>query len=127
MQSNNIYKNDSENQIIQKRSLEELNMWISQVNYILEESNTLAKIASDKLKNKDLRDQFLMIIEKNAGILSAFLTYKNTTDNFMECIDLDCDLFYYNEHEKIRNLYTEYLNNYRSVKKKFFKSLLIHN
>lgn len=124
MQPNINYDNDSENQIIQKRSLIELNMWASNLNYISEECDYLVKISSNKLKNKDLKDALLLMIEKNANIQHTLLAYRNSADNFIECIDLDCDLFYYNEHEKVRNLYTEYINSYRKLKKDVFDGLL---
>ena len=126
MKSIIINNNDSESLIIQKRSLIELNMWISNLNYISEECDYLVKISSNKLKDRDLRDALLLIIEKKASIQNILLTYRNSADNFNECIDLDCDLFYYNEHERVRNLYTEYINSYRKLKKDVFDGLLVN-
>lgn len=125
MKSNVTYDNDSENEIIQKRSLIELNMWTSNLNYISEECDYLVKISSNKLKDRGLSDALLLMIEKKASVQNILLTYKNSADNFNECIDLDCDLFYYNEHEKVRNLYTEFISSYRKLKKYVFDGLLI--
>lgn len=124
MQSNNIYNNNSENQVTQKRSLEELNMWISHINYISEECDYIVKIASNKLKKKELRDNLLLVIKKKNSLKNAFLEYEKTSENIIECIDLDCDLFYYNEHIKTRGLYKEYVDNYRKLKKEVFLGLL---
>ncbi|MCH3881981.1 MULTISPECIES: hypothetical protein [Tenacibaculum] len=124
MQSNIIYNNDSENQATQKRSLEELNMWISHINYISEECDYIVKIASNKLKKKELRDNLLLVIKKKNSLKNTFLEYKKISENIIECIDLDCDLFYYKEHVKTRDLYKEYVDNYRSLKKEVFLGLL---
>lgn len=124
MQANSIYNNDSENQILQKRILEEINMCIEDLNYITEECDYLVEISSNKVNDSDLKDQFLLFVDENINTHNTFLKYRNTVDNLLECIDLDCDLFYHNEHKKNRNLYKNHLNRYREIKRKIFIELL---
>lgn len=125
MESKSKYKGHSENQMIQKTSLEELKMCIDHLNFISEECDFLIKIVTHKFKEKDLRDQLLQVHESNVSLLSESIKYRNTAYNFIECIDLDCDLFYHNEQEKIRSLYRNHLKNYRKIKRKVFLGLLV--
>ncbi|GGG87858.1 hypothetical protein GCM10011416_00080 [Polaribacter pacificus] len=118
------YEHDSEIVIIQKRSFKELDIWISDINFSIEECDYLAKIASNKLKDSALRDEFLDMIHQSMDLLSNLQSFRNATENLSECTDLECDLVFLNEHEEIRLLYLNHLKKYRSLKKKAFTVLL---
>lgn len=126
-QSNGISNNESESQVLQNRSLEEINMWLDHLNYITEECGYLVKILSNRKNGKDLKGQLLLFIETNTNTNNTFLTYKNTVGEFLECIDLDCDLFYHDKHKKNRDLYRNHLKGYREIKRKVFKGILVEN
>lgn len=125
MQFNNSFENSSDNQIIQKNSLEELTMWISHLNYVADECDNFAKIAAKNLNNNVLSEKFLEIIKDNASLLNDVTKYKSATDHIIECIDLECDLFYHTEFTKIRLVYKNHLDSYRALKEIVFLSL--HN
>ncbi|WP_218598626.1 hypothetical protein [Polaribacter sp. NJDZ03] len=113
MQINN---EQTENQIIQKRSLNEVNRWMLDLNEISQECNDLERNSLDgDLLNKEVST----IIESNKRIYRTLLQYKNDLDNPTECIDLACDLFFYKEHKKNRNLFIEHLNDYKNLKKEY--------
>ncbi|WP_347173735.1 hypothetical protein [Polaribacter uvawellassae] len=124
MQSNTYNDYDSEAQIIQSRSFRELDVWISHVNYVTEECDKLAKIASNLMKNRDLRDELLLMVEKNADCLTQLHSARNETEKLNECDDVACDLFYLNEHEVTRSLYLEHIKGYRKLKEEVLSNLL---
>ncbi|WP_158841809.1 hypothetical protein [Polaribacter sp. L3A8] len=103
----------SENEIIQKRSLREVKRWMFDLNEISQECNN---VEFEILKKKNLSDSFFKIVEDNKVLHQLLLEYINVLDNYIECIDLECDLFFYTEHKKNRNLYIEHLNNYKKLK-----------
>jgi len=124
MELNTFFNHDTDEQIVQKRSAEELNLWMSHINYILNESDRLAKIASNVIKNREFRDQFLELIIKNQSVLNELLSYKNTMVHYKECDDFECDLFYINKHEDFREKYIKAVGNYRSHKDEFYSKML---
>ncbi|MBE7628831.1 hypothetical protein [Tenacibaculum piscium] len=124
MESNTYTDYDAETQIIQSRSFRELDMWISHVNYIADEGDRLAKLASNILKNKSLRDELLSIIKNNSELLITLHHTRNETEKLNECDDVACDLFYLNEHEKARSLYAKHIKEYRKRKEEVFLLLL---
>ncbi|CAM1335192.1 hypothetical protein [Tenacibaculum aestuariivivum] len=124
MESNIYVDYDAETQIIQSRSFRELDMWISHVNYIADECDRLAKIASNLIKNKVLRDDLLLMMKKNSELLINLHKTRNDTEKLNECDDVACDLFYLNKHEKARSLFSKHINTYRTLKEEVFFNLL---
>ncbi|MGJ8742922.1 hypothetical protein [Polaribacter sp.] len=110
MQVNN---EQSESQIIQKRSLNEVKSWMLDLNEISRECND---IEIENLKEKNLMSELSNILENNKLIQNILLEYKNVLNNPTECIDLECDLFFYKKHKKNRNLYLEHYNSYKNFK-----------
>jgi hypothetical protein len=121
--SNNINNNVSDNQITEKINLEELNLWVSFLNSFSEEYDDLIKTASNNANKDDVRNQLLTAFKNNENILNDIVNYKRATHNFIECIDLECDLFYENKYNKIRNAYRLHFENCNLLKEKvFFRS-----
>ena len=125
MQPNTYADYDSETQIIQSRSFRELDVWISHVNYITDECDRLAKIASNLIKERNLRDDLLLMIDKNTILLGQLYNVRNETEKLNECDDVACDLYYLNEHERTRFLYLKHVKNYRKLKEEVLLKLLI--
>ncbi|CAM1363044.1 conserved protein of unknown function [Tenacibaculum soleae] len=119
----NIY-NDTENKVIQIRSFKELDMWISHINYITNECDILAKISSNLIKNRNLRDSLLLMILKNSEILTKLYKVRNETENLNECDDVACNSFYLDEHESTRLLYLKHIETYRVLKQEVLLCLL---
>lgn len=124
MKLNTFFNHDTDEQIIQKRTSEELNLWVSHINYIINESDKLSKIASNIYKNKQFRDRFLELIIKYQSVLNQLRSYKNTMVNYKECDDFECDLFYINKHEDFRKKYLETVSEYRENKNKLYLKIL---
>jgi len=61
MEIQSYFEHDSDDQIIQKRSENELALWMEHVDYIINESEKLSKIASNTLHNDELKQRFLSL------------------------------------------------------------------
>jgi len=124
MELNTFFNHDTDEQIVQKRTAEELRLWMSHVNYIINESDRLAKIASNVIKNRAFRDQFLELIIKNKSVLNQLISYKSTMVQYKECDNFECDLYYINKHENFRVLYLKTVIDFRKQKDKFYSEIL---
>ena len=118
------YAHETDEQVLHKKRTQEINLWISHLNYITNECDWLAKIASNIIKDRDLRDLLLEKSEINSSLLNELYSYRNTLDSFHECNDLDCDLYYIDLHDTICKKYIKHLENYRSVKDQVFFKIL---
>ncbi|MFL0354547.1 hypothetical protein [Xanthomarina sp. GH4-25] len=119
------YSHETDDIVLHKKRTLEINIWISHLNYITNECNWLAKIASNKIHDKDLRDLLLEKSESNSALLNEFYSYRSTLESFYECDDLDCDLYYINLHDTFCKKYLKHLKDYRAIKDQvFFKILL---
>ncbi|MFD2540962.1 hypothetical protein ACFSSB_01410 [Lacinutrix gracilariae] len=124
MELNTFFNHDTDEQIVQKRTAEELRLWMSHINYIINESDRLAKIASNVIKNRAFRDQFLELIIKNKSVLNQLISYKSTMVQYKECDNFECDLYYINKHENFRVLYLKTVIDFRKQKDKFYSEIL---
>ena len=124
MNSNTFFAHDTDEQIIQTKRLRDLQTWISHLSYVTNECDWLAKIASNKIHDRVLRDELLEKIEVNSALLNEFYNYKSSIQSFQECDDLDCDLFYINQHDAYHNKYVKHIDAYRQVKNKVYLKIL---
>ncbi|QXP74577.1 hypothetical protein RRF68_04435 [Tenacibaculum sp. HL-MS23] len=124
MELNTYTDYNTETEVIQRRSFRELDMWISHVSYLANECDNLAKIASNLIKKRDLRDELLLMLLENSKILTQLYNARNETEKLNECDDVACELFYLNEHETTRSLYLKHIKNYRKVKQQVLYNLL---
>ncbi|MBU2940370.1 hypothetical protein KO494_12560 [Lacinutrix sp. C3R15] len=124
MELNTFFNHDSDEQIVQKRTAEELRLWMSHISYAIKESDRLAKIASNVIKNRDFRDLFLELIIKNQSVLNTLVNYKSTMVQYKECDNFECDLYYINKHENFRVLYLKTITDFRKQKDKFYSEIL---
>ncbi|EMQ93891.1 hypothetical protein D778_01301 [Xanthomarina gelatinilytica] len=124
MNSNTFFAHDTDEQIIQAKRLQDLQTWISHLSYVTNECDWLAKIASNKIHDRVLRDELLEKIEVNSALLNEFYNYKSSIQSFQECDDLDCDLFYINQHDAYHNKYVKHIDAYRQVKNKVYLKIL---
>ena len=124
MELETYFDHDSDDQIIQKRSENELAHWLSHVNFITYEGDRMAKIASNVLNNTQLRDAFLNTIEESILVTKTLNAYKKAMPNYKECDHLECDMFYINQHEEVRRDYLKLIATYRELKDVFYAQFL---
>lgn len=120
-----IYDHDSPEAINFKNSSIELEDWIEHLNYIEKEiSNLLKLVKSDSSENQELGIRLKNLEQKretNTGNRDELMKYRNSLPKAAECEDVDCDMFYVNEHMRYRKMYRDHLENYRKVKEEFFE------
>jgi len=122
-----IYNHDSQESIVFKNNCNELNNWITHLGYIFKEIENLLNLSkvelSNALEHQPVVTKLSIKREENNIILKNFRKYKESLPKAMECEDMDCDMYYVNEHEKFRNIYMVHLENYRRVKEEYFNLL----
>ncbi|MEO8934948.1 MAG: hypothetical protein ABI295_11635 [Xanthomarina sp.] len=124
MESNTFFSHDTDEEIIQTKRLQEINIWVSHLSYVTNECDWLTKIASNKLGDKDLRDKLLERNELNSALLNELYNYKGSIGSFNECDDLECDLFYINQHDIFCNKYVKHIEDYRVIKNQVYLKIL---
>lgn len=125
MNSSANYPFDVDDEIAKKHINRELQTWISHLDAMIDEGDLLAKIISNKLGDKALRDEILDNINENIHLLNEFYTYRNIVNNDRECDDLECHQFYMHQHEQVFEKYIEGVEGYRFIKSKAYKRLLL--
>lgn len=124
MESNSFFNQNTDEEIILARRTQELEVWISHLNYVTIESDWLAKIASQKLNNENLRDVLLEKSEQNGTMINELYNYKSSIEKYNECDDLECDIYYVNLHDTYSLKYLKHLETYRAIKNDIFAKIL---
>lgn len=119
------YGHETDDEIVKRQMHRELHTWISHLDAINVEADRLAKIASNKIGDKELRDALLDDINENIDLLNEFYTYRNALNNVRECDELECDAFYLQQHDQVYEKYAECVAQYRSIKDKVYIKLLV--
>ena len=122
-----IYDHDSPEAINFKNSSIELEDWLEHLNYIEKEVSSLSNLVkSDTSDNQELKirlENLEQRRETNTDNLRKLMKYRNSLPKAAECEDMECDMFYINEHIKYRKMYRDHIENYRKVKEEFFEIL----
>ncbi|SRX52446.1 hypothetical protein [Aequorivita sp. CIP111184] len=122
-----IYDHDTPETITFKNNCIELDNWINHFGYIEKEIDNLLNLSkgdlSNTLQNEDVLNKLSIKKEENIINLNAFRKYKDSLPQAAECEDVDCDMFYVNEHEKYRKAYMFHLEKYRNIKEEYFNIL----
>ncbi|GGG50504.1 hypothetical protein [Bizionia arctica] len=124
MNSKTFFSHDTDEEIIQTKRLQNLETWIGHLSYVTNECDWLAKIAFNKINDKVLRDELLEKLDSNSALLSEFYNYKSSIQSFHECDDLECDMFYINQHDDFYAKYLKHIHEYRLVKNKVYLKIL---
>lgn len=123
-----IYDHDSPEAINFKNSSIELEDWIELLNYSEKEiSNLLSLVKSPPKDNEELTlriKNLEHIREVNKDNLAKLLKYRNSLPKAAECEDVECDMFYVNEHISYRKMYRDHIDNYRKIKEEFFEAII---
>ena len=124
MELNTFFSHDTDEEIIHAKRLQDLNIWISHLSYATNECDWLTKIASNKIGDKVLRDKLLEKNEVNSALLNELYSYKSSIGRFHECDDLECDLFYINQHDEFYAKYVKHIEEYRAIKSQVYLKIL---
>ncbi|HLV13666.1 MAG TPA: hypothetical protein VKY41_00675 [Xanthomarina sp.] len=124
MELNKFFSHDTDEEIIHAKRLQELNIWISHLNYITKECDWLGQITTNKIGDKVLSEKLSEINTLNTAMLNELINYKSSIDSFHECDDLECDLFYINQHDVFCTKYVKLIEDYREVKTQVFLKIV---
>lgn len=123
-----IYNHDSQESIVFKNNSIELNNWTTHLGYVSGEIENLLNLSkvelSRTLEHQPVLTKLSIKREENNIILKNFRKYKESLSKAVECEDMDCDMFYVNEHEKFRNIYMVHLEKYRKIKEEYFNLIV---
>src|SRR5690606_30473327 len=111
-----------------KNSFTELSNWLTHLSYIIKEIDNLLNLSQGELSNalgqQPVVSKLSLKREETTIVLNDFRKYRNNLSKAAECEDMDCDMFYVNEHKKYRTIYISHLENYRQVKEEYFNLIL---
>ncbi|EGV42347.1 hypothetical protein BZARG_2593 [Bizionia argentinensis JUB59] len=124
MESKPFFNHNTDEEIILAKRTQELDVWISHLTYVTDESDWLAQIASKKLNDETLKDELLEKSEQNTIIINELYTYRGSIENYNECDNLECDIYYVNLHDTFCSKYVKHLEAYRNLKNELYKKLL---
>jgi len=125
-----IYDHDTDVDVVHKYNTIELKAWINQLQYIDKEIDKLLKLYGQSLQGKDIPEQTLKLFSKrkeaNTQLYETVLNYSNIYSKSSECDDIQCDIAYLNEYERLRKSYQYHLSRYQKLKDHLYDHAL-HN
>ena len=123
----NIYNHDTPEAITYKTNALEVKNWIEHLEYIEKEIDNLLNLSrrnfSSAFDGHSVLMKLSMKKKDNKVNLKAFRKYSESIDKAVECEDVECDMFYVNQHEKCRKVYVYHLEKYRRAKEEYFSVL----
>jgi hypothetical protein len=115
-----IYNHDTDVEVVHKYNSIELKGWINQLQYINTEIDKLLNLYANSLQYRDIPEKTLELFSKrkeaNQKLYETVLAYSNTYSNVVECDDIQCDMAYLSEYERLRKSYQYHLDRYRNLK-----------
>ncbi len=123
-----VYEHDSDLEVVHKYNSIELKGWINQLLYIDTEVDNLLKLYQKTTNNSIIPDEIQKHFSKrkmqNNQLYDTILSYSKTYMNVVECNDIQCDMVYLNEYERLRRSYQYHLNRYQKLKDDLYKRAL---
>lgn len=123
-----IYEHDADLDVVHKYNSIELKGWINQLEYINTEIDNLLKLYQKTISNSLLPEEIQNIFSKrkiqNNQLYDIILSYSNMYSNVIECNDIQCDMAYLNEYERLRRSYQYHLKRYQKSKDDLYKRAL---
>ena len=126
MNDTRFYPHESDSRIAIKKDKAEVTNWTDHLEYLNEELDYLLDIEDVMLNNRELYQQLHEIRRENMLKLGLLYRYDASMQNAMECDTTQCDAFYLHKHEKNRNLYSDHIKKYRTLKTKVLSKILLN-
>lgn len=118
------YKNDSDEQIIYKRLLSEINDWEENLNFLEHEAESLARIAVKYLNSSEIENAFEEYKVALHDFQNEINNANNALENINECDSIQCDMYYLNEHKVVEKKYFELIKNFRVLKNNMYIKMI---
>lgn len=115
-----IQNHDSDVDVLHKYNFIELKGWVNQLQYIDSEVDKLLNLYAQSVHTEELPERVLLLFSKrkeaNRQLLETVLSYSTTYKKVMDCDDLECDMVFLDEYERLRKTYQYHLGKYQRLK-----------
>jgi len=115
-----IYNHDTEVDVVHKYNSIELKGWINQLKYIDSEIDKLLNLFANSVHDREVPEKILILFSKrkeaNKKLYETVLSYSNTYSKAAECDDIQCDIAYLSEYERLRKSYQYHISKYQKLK-----------
>lgn len=120
--------NNSDIDVVHKYNHVELKGWVDQLQYIDKEIDNLLNLYANALGEKSIptgiQELFSQRKKLNKALYEKVLPYSITYTNVAECDDIQCDMAYLGEYDRLRENYKDNLEAYQQLKDKLFEEAL---
>jgi len=115
-----IYTHDTEVDVVHKYNSIELKGWINQLKYIDSEIDKLLNLFANSVHDREIPEKILVLFSKrkeaNKKLYETVMSYSNTYSKAAECDDIQCDIAYLSEYERLRKSYQYHISKYQKLK-----------
>ncbi|RKF02759.1 hypothetical protein C8N26_2605 [Tenacibaculum lutimaris] len=123
-----LNNHDSDIDVVHKYNHVELKGWVDQLQYIDREIDNLLSLYANSLGEKSIpagiQELFSERKKLNKELYEKVLPYSITYTNVAECDDIQCDMAYLGEYDRLRENYKDNLEAYQQLKDKLFEEAL---
>ncbi|MCB0448006.1 MAG: hypothetical protein KDD03_10945 [Gelidibacter sp.] len=122
------FNHDTDVDVVHKYNSIELKAWINQLQYIDKEIDKLLNLYAQSIQNREIPEGTLVLFSKrkeaNKQLYETVLKYSNIYSNAAECDDIQCDMAYLEEYERLRKSYQYHLTRYQKLKDTLYDNAL---
>ncbi|RAV28579.1 hypothetical protein [Sinomicrobium soli] len=118
METKPFHVHDDDRQIMIKKDRIQAKHWVEHLGFIDREIAYLIKLSSG------FREQLEMIRKQNELLISALSAYDTRIADMAECDDMECEVYYLEQHEDFRNGFINHRKQYEVLKEALFSELL---
>jgi hypothetical protein len=115
-----IYTHDTEVDVVHKYNSIEIKGWINQLKYIDSEIDKLLNLFANSVHDREIPENILVLFSKrkeaNKKLYETVMSYSNTYSKAAECDDIQCDIAYLSEYERLRKSYQYHISKYQRLK-----------
>ncbi|MDD7886775.1 hypothetical protein [Flavivirga sp. 57AJ16] len=123
-----ILNHDNDVDILHKYNSIELKGWVNQLQYIDKEVDKLLNLYAQSIQNEEIPESVLTLFSKrkeaNKQLYNTVLKYANTYNKVVECDDIQCDIVFLGEYERLRKSYQYHLDKYQRLKDNLYDRVL---
>ncbi|MEZ4792426.1 MAG: hypothetical protein R2783_02835 [Gelidibacter sp.] len=127
--SSKIYNHDTDLDVVHKYNTIELKGWINQLQYIDKEIDKLLNLYAQSIQNREIPEKTLLLFSKrkeaNKQLYETVLKYSNIYSKAAECDDIQCDMAYLGEYERLRKSYQYHLKRYQKLKDNLYDMAIL--
>ena len=123
--SRHFYPHESDKKIMVKKDRLEINNWTDELEYLNKELDYYLDIEDSMIHSSKLYQELHGVRRESALLLAALYRYESSLGKAIECDTVDCDAYYLNHHEKKRDTYIAFIQNYRNLKIRVLSQILL--